>query len=332
MVHEDGMLRVPEDLGRENSLLHRRDSIVSRVPVPEFLGRYEVRDTATIEAVLELPTLAYLIGRVSPKPILYDNRPDGKVRPIRLLQEGSGMFGLTDKDDALRWKGMHNHTCGTARQVEILSDFFTTLTPRQVQAFSESGYDTSTLSKINPYLYRDFMLSSHIGRRETDETNWHHDFLLSTDPAHQEIDPGRASLNQLERNGADAVFLNLMRVEIHGYLLNRIRKNSMLRDFEDIALTVPDWMFGQKPNSLEKRFQGLLASKRAPEGDLLILKRAAIDFQNDFERITERNLLELMTSAEPFGWEDRVRKAYCSPSGINPRETFPDFYEQYPGL
>lgn len=332
MSVEEGKSGASEDFLRESHLLARRDHIVSQIPVEEFFSRYQVENQLIIESVYEFPTLAYLLGRISPAPQFDDNRPDGILRPISLLEEGSGMFGLKNTDDARRWKGMANHTLGTARQTFILSNSFSNLKLDQIESFSKSGYDVSTLSKLNPYLLRDFMLTSHAGRRESDELSWHRELLDPQDPAHQEIDPGLATLQQLKNLSAPETLIELMRVEVHGYLLDQIEKYGKFRDFEDISLTVPDWMFGQGPNTLEDRFKGLRASKRASDATLDMLEMGALTFQKDFEEIIGEKLFDLMRRPEPQDWEVKIREAYCSASGIDPRETFPGFYAQYPQL
>ena len=317
---------------RESGLLVRRDHILGLIPIDELLSKYHVTNEQTIEAVHELPTLVYLLGRVSPEPQFNDSRPDGVTRPIWLLEEGSGMFGLKNPDDARRWKGINNHVYGTARQTFILSNFLSKLTPDQIESFSKREYDVSTLSKLNPYILRDFMLISHGGRRESDELNWHGELLDPQDSSHQESDSGHATVRLLKNAGAPEALIELMRVETHGYLINQIERHGKFRDFEDISLTVPDWMFGQGPNTLEDRFRGLRASKRASDDTLDKLGVGAFGFQKDFEEITGINLYSLMTREDPFDWEVMIREAYCAPSGIDPKETFPGFYSQYPQL
>lgn len=291
--------------------------------------KYKVVEKKTIEAIEEIPSLSFLLGQVTTQPLFSDDRPDNKVRPIWLLKEGSGLFGLKNPADAERWKGIFNHVIGTARQTLILSSFLVNLSPSEIESFAERGYDTPSLSRLNPLLLRDFMLVSHAGRREADEMKWHANLVDPRISQQRSSDSAIATVNQLRSASAPKMYLELMRVEAHDYLTGQIEKSGMLRDFEDISLTIPDWMFGQKPNSLQERFLGLRASHRLDEAILDKLEMGASRFEVDFQEITGTNLLGLMTTAEPFAWEGKIREAYCATSGIDQEETFPDFHTQY---
>lgn len=79
------------------------------VPVELFLEYYNVRSPEVEASLRDHPTLCYLLGNVTAESQGVDNRPDGVMRPVYFLTEGSAMFGLEKKEDAMRWRGIFNH-------------------------------------------------------------------------------------------------------------------------------------------------------------------------------------------------------------------------------
>ena len=276
--------------------------------------------------LLKYPTLKFLLGEVTSEVQTQDSRPDGVIRPVYYLTKDSGMFGLENKDDAMRWKGIFNHIIGSARQVYWLSEKLNNLTQEQKQQFANLGFDTSSFDEIDPELLRNFMFISHAGRRITDETTWHE---LKDEP-HGETDPGTATVNLLKEMKANQVFLDLMRVEMHADHLVKAGENKLFPNIIDNILTYCDWTFGQKPNTLEERFIALEKSKRAPPEILAILKECGLSFELALKQVLGENIWQEMILAGPYDWETEIRKAYCAPSGLNLQEAFPAYLNQYP--
>lgn len=298
------------------------------IDVAAFVARYDIEHPQVREVLEKYPPLCYLLGRVQPAfedsgARVIDPRPDDFLRPVSYLVEGSGMFGLTDRYDALRWRGIFNHILGTSRQVYYLADRLSKLTSEQIQRFADLGFDISTFREINPVLLRDFMLVSHAGRRQMDEYNWHD----LRDSIHFSGDSGYNTVMLLKSEKADSRFLELMRVEIHAeYLVKGTGKESRLPNLTDNALTYPDWTFGQKPNTLRERFAAL--EGRAPPEVLAVLELGAITFENALQEIVSPNIFDEMTHAGLFAWETEIRQAYCAPSGISLTEAFPGYFQR----
>lgn len=297
-----------------------------KVPVETFIEYFNVTNDEVKGALIRYPTLCYLLGNVTDQPQGEDLRPDGIQRKIYYLTEGSAMFNLEKPDDAMRWKGIFNHIVGSARQVYWLATKLKKITSEQKQRFAELGFDFSFFDQINPELLRNFMFTSHAGRRITDETDWH---KLENEP-HGEIDSGKATAELLKKLKADPVYLELMRVEMHADHLTQAGKNNFFPNIIDNILTYCDWTFGQKPNTLEERFTALEKSKRASPEVLAILKECGLSFELALKQVLGENIWQEMTSAGPYEWETEIRQAYCAPSGLSLQEVFPGYLEQFP--
>src|SRR3989338_6736809 len=123
-----------------------------QIDVPKYIEAYSIKNPTTIEALKTHPGLCFLLGRVTDEPQTRDVKFDGVERDVHYLTEGSGMYGLTHPDDAMRWKGIFNHIVGTARQVNYMSQTLAGITDEQKQAFADWGYDISSFDEIDPKL------------------------------------------------------------------------------------------------------------------------------------------------------------------------------------
>jgi len=288
--------------------------------------RYEVTHPLVIETLHEFPALRFLLGNVTSESMGVDNRPDGVSRPVYFLTEGSGMFGLKNPDDAMRWRGIFNHILGTARQVYYLADRLSRLPNRQIQALGEQGYYIPSLVTIRPNDLRDFMFVSHAGRRQMDEYAWHG----LRDAVHSTGDSGINTYQLLQKEGAPALFLDLMRVEMHADHLIQSARGDHFPDMSDNVLTYPDWTFGQAPTTLTERFAGLRKSGRADPEILDALERCGTSFELILRKIVDPDIFVHMTHAGPYDWETKIRQAYCVPSGLTLKAVFPGYIAQYP--
>ncbi|MEK7129543.1 MAG: hypothetical protein AAB803_00850 [Patescibacteria group bacterium] len=302
------------------------DVITRTIPVDTFVARYRVEHPQVIEALRVYPPLCYLLGRVTDEPQIRDSHPDGVERHVYYLSEGSGMFGLTHPEDAMRWRGIFNHIMGTARQVYWLADRLTRATTAERETFGQRGFDVSTFVAINPLILRDFMFISHAGRRQMDEYNWHG----LRDAVHPSGDSGKNTIELLRAERADPTFLDLMRVEMHADHLAVTADSGLFPDMVDNVLTYPDWTFGQKPQSLSERFSGLRKSGRAEVNVLDILERCGTAFERALKEIVSPTIFEDMAHAGPHEWETRIRQTYCAASGLTVAEVFPGYLQQFP--
>lgn len=297
------------------------DKIVSQISVDAFIERFRVSNPDVQETLRAYPTLCYLLGSVTQTPQTEDQRPDGVVRSIHFLVEGSGMFGLTHAADAERWKGIFNHIMGTARQVFFLSEQLLRLTLDQKQQFNKLGFDINSLNELNPELLRNFMFISHAGRRQSDERTWHG----LNDNVHPEGDSGVTTLALLKSYNADPVLVNLMRVETHAHHLAVAGKKGFLPNIVDNILTYCDWTFGQQPNTLTERFVGLRKSRRQPEEILNVLESCGNRFEAALKQVLGNDIFDRMINAGPYDWETQIRKAYSASSGLTLEELFPTY-------
>lgn len=289
------------------------------INVTGFIERYEVSDSKTQEALKSFPTLCYLLGNVTNEPQGYTLDYDGVEHPVFYLTEGSGMFGLKNPEDAMRWKGIFNHVVGSAKHVYYLSQRLADLSSEQKQMFLKSGFDTDFFKPIDPVLLRDFMLISHAARRSVDEREWY----KLNDEAHPEGNSEELTRKLLIARGADQRLVDLMETENHAYL---IKDNGKIFS-EDVImnlLSYSDWTFGALPCPLKARFEGLRKSKRQPDEILNSLENHANAFEEALKRVLGQDIFERMASLEPYKWEEQIREAYCSSAGLTLEEVFPE--------
>lgn len=305
----------------------QKDSDVA-IPVENYIARYDVENPLVTEVLFEFPSLVYLLGNVSEEKGR-DAKFENIVRPYFFVTEGSGLFGLKNPDDAWRWKGIFNHVIGTSRQTYSLATDIAHATKEERQELVEGGISIASFDELDPLILRDFMFVSHAKRRSMDERAWYN----VRDKAHPDGDSGVLTLEYLKEELAPRIFQKYMRVEHHADHLAVITEGrGMFPDVVDNVLTYSDWRYGQRPNTLKERFEGLRASGRAEEHVLDILEQAGKYFEDLLHRVFGEIITQHMVDAGPYEWETKVRRAYCSPSGLDPREVFPTYTEQYPGV
>lgn len=287
------------------------------VDVDKFIKEYAVEQENVQEALRWYPTLCYLLGDVEDAQ-MRDSRPDGIDRPIWFLKEGSGMFGLKNPEDAMRWKGIFNHIVGSAGQVMWLADQLKNLTEDQKQEFIKRGFSLQTLESLDPILLRDFMLISHAGRRQMDEFHWHN----LRNEAHPSEDSGKNTEFLLQHYDADPRFIDMMRTEKHEYLKD-IGKDGYIPSLVDNICTYCDWTFGQRPMSLRERFDSLRKSKRVSDEMLTILETAGTAFEKALKEIVDSDIFEHMRDRKYYDWEYEIRHGYCISAGLSINIVFP---------
>ncbi len=325
------MTNVPFDAAPQNHIPFRDKLTVDNryrygIPAEQFIEYYQVGNPEVQTVLRQNPTLCYLLGRVTPEQRTLSNVKEKKEESIHILTEGSGMFNLENKDDAMRWRGIFNHILGTARQVYYLATRLNELTPQQKQQFADLGFDINSFNDIDPELIRDFMFISHAGRRQSDEKTWHQ----LNDNAHQDSNPGTATIKYLREMKANQAFIDLMRLEMHVDHLVQAGKNALLPHAADNVYCYADWTFSQIPNSLADRFTGLRNSQRESPETLALLEQCGNNFEAALKQIVNPSIWQEMTSAGPYDWETQIRQAYCAPSGLTLQEVFPLYVKQFP--
>lgn len=308
--------------------LSRRDLILGQIPVDQYIQQYEVTDQKTVEALRAFPTLCYLLGKVTDKPQTRDSRPDGVERDVWYLTEGSGMFGLKNAEDAMRWKGIFNHSVGTARQILHVARRLQQITPEQRQEFEKRGFDFSEFDQYgedSPELFSHTFLASHLPRRGVDERNWH-GLDDEAHPAGTTSATARALL--LDKFKAPEDLWTLIRkVEAHSdHMIGEVADRGYFNNILDAMLTYSDWTFGQKTISLDERFPVMTTVRKDLDPKMLEAFRIAGNyFEQTFNEILHTDLLQELKDLKPEPWETQIREAYCSPSGLTVQKVFPDY-------
>ncbi len=108
----------------------------------------------------ESRTLNVLKGTISEPVITTSHKPVtmGQEVSVRLVQEGSGMAGLEDREDNKEWAGIFNHILKTARVATFLG--------KELQRQGK---------EVDPNIILNTVLASHSGRRQWDEATWYPD-------------------------------------------------------------------------------------------------------------------------------------------------------------
>jgi len=309
-----------------------RDRLLADVPIEAYIQKYGVEHPVVIDSLRKYPTLVYLLGRVTPEPVGRGAVDFDRIeRDVRYVQEGSAMFGLEHRDDAMRWKGILNHEVGTARRVYYVARRMQKLTTDERSRFEEAGFDFAEFDTLDPAFLRDFMLVSHPTRRGWDERRLYE----LDDQAHLPGTPGESALQFFIRESAPEIFQRLIRVEDHaGHLAVEGPRGHHFPNAIDGILTWCDWTYGQRPVELGPRFVALREARKDIPGELLdILEASGRNFEATVNEVLQTNLYQEMQEAPPEPWELEVRRAYVAPSGITIAEAFP-FYvgDEYPGI
>lgn len=273
-----------------------REKINNAIPVDRFIEKYNIKNPNVVETLHEFPVLSYLLGSVT----------RGADSPNWMVTDGSAMFGLTNPEDAMRWKGIFNHIMGSARHVYFLADRIAHATPQQKQKLIELGYSAKSINSIEPELLRDHKLVDHAGRRQMDEYNWHG----IRDEAHPSGDSHQNTVDVLTKNGADPFFLGHMNEEAHGYLLSH-EKNGRLKDIQFSILTYGDWTYTQEPVTVAKRFEGLRQRQRADSHVLDNLEQLGGTIESDLKKVFGDAIVQDMMTLKPYDWEIKIRNAYA---------------------
>lgn len=281
------------------------------------------------EIITRFPTIRFLLGDVARQSVV--NSRDGTAKSKFILQEGSGMFGLKNPEDAMEWKGIFNHVIGSVRNVYFISQKLQSLTDEQKQQFADLGYDHNSLATLNPDSLRDFMFISHAGRRKADEHAWYAVHLPpQKDPQNQRPNDHSYlyTMEILESMDASQELKDLMRVEDHVHEVEGA-KEGRIKDVVDNILTYCDWTYGQAPTPLAVRFQGLRASGRQSNEILDILETVGTNFENALKEVLGDDIYDQMANTEPFPGEIEIRTAYASSAGLTLSEVYPDFAQKY---
>jgi len=321
---------VYEKFNPDATLESPRDRIVAQIPVDQFIQRFEVTDEQTIETLRAFPTLCYLLGRVTDKPQTKDSRPDGVERDVWYLTEGSGMFGLKNPEDAMRWKGMFNHSVGTARQIPYVTKRLQQISPEQRREFEKRGFDFSEFDQYgtgsSAELFRDTFLSSHLSRRGVDERTWHE---LTDEAAHPKGTTSTTAENLLlnKFKAPLELWALIRKVEAHSeHMIGEVAERGYFDNILDAMLTYCDWTFGQKTISLDERFPEMTIVRKDLDPKMLETFRIAGKyFEEVFNEVLQTDTLQELKDLKPEPWETQIREAYCSPSGLTLKEVFPDY-------
>jgi hypothetical protein len=297
---------------------NQHENTFKTIPTENFINRFHVEDSQIVEVLRTHPALCYLLGKVSePQPVVH--RPTGQNRTVRILEEGSGMFGLTDKQDAMEWRGIFNHVAGSARHTEFLIDKLSNSTSEQRTQLEAKGYDFTMLDRYGKKNMLEYMLISHAGRRAMDENNWYN-IQNNVRPVGDSYQNTKLLLTEAN---APNELLELLEVENHQSLMFDEGKTGRFTNIAVALLTYADWTFGQNATTLSERFASLRKTQRASKEHLDVFEICSTTFEKDMNFVFGGDLYAEMSAQKPKPWETQIRNAYCSSSGLSPQEVFP---------
>lgn len=305
----------------KNDISHVRtyEQITQSIPVEKMIDRFRVTEKEMIEVLHEYPVLNYLLGSVSEKQSIMDTGYDGIIKPVQYLTDGSGLFGLTNQEDALRWKDLFNHMMGGARHAYFLADVFANATVRQQDQLKQFGYNTSSLAHIDKRLIRDIRLVDHAGRRQAEERK---KYGLQ-DATHAYSDSYLGTIHLLEQYRADPELMDLLKSE--AFIKSHVDVNNRVPDIIFNIITYSDLTFDQTPTDLTNRFVGLRERQRESDATLSKLELCSRRFESDMQAVFGMDIIDRMKNAGPYEWETRIRKAYAASSGLSMKDVFPNY-------
>lgn len=272
------------------------------VPVDAYIQKYEVEHPAVLEVLKEHPVLSYLLGKINSRGI---------------VEDGSGMFGLKNPEDAVQWKGIFNHIVGASGNVYFLAERIAKATPSQKEHLVRLGYLPNSVRSLDPEKLRDHKLIDHAGRRQSDERKRYD----CQDAAHPSTHSELNTRLLLHNAGADRFFLDHMKEEDHEYLISRM-SGKRLRNIHYALLTYGDWTFDQAPVALSERFALLHARGRADKKTLDVLEQSGRQFEQDLTEVFGEGILSELKNRSPYPWERNIREAYAASAGLDADKLF----------
>lgn len=307
------------------------ESIMSQIPAEQILDRFEVTEPEKRKVTLKHPPIAYLLGSATKEPQALYNHKTGATDLVHIVTEGSDMFGPKSPEEAMLWKGIFNHSVGTARQIYYLTKRLLELTPDQREEFKNAGFNFSEFDSFDPnslpQILRDIFLCSHLSRRRVDERSLYQDQV--DNGAHPEGTTSQTALRLLiEENQAPTELWSLIKkVEAHSeHMIGQVKDRGYFDNILDAMLTYADWTFGQKTVSLDERFPQIEGERKDLQPTMLdTFRTAGKNFEQVFNRILKTDILEELKGLQPEDWETEIRIAYCAPSGIDPKIAFPNY-------
>jgi hypothetical protein len=319
-MHE--LIRTPDLYpGRQRDLSM---AVRRAIPVESLMFDYGVSVPETQEAIRTFPTLSYLLGRVSSekRAMIRVDKPELTGETVNILEDGSGMYGLKDRDDALRWKGIMNHVLGTVRGSVGLFDTLKTLSDNDRASMKKLGYDFSSFDRAERNLIVDSGLVVHAGRRGMDEYQWYG----MSDHAHPTGDSYINTVALFAARRAHPALFDMLHIEDHTYL-DSGDSNEVFADVLTNILTYCDWRWAQSPLTLDERFEGLRKSGRAPEVRLEHLYSHASVFDRVLSNILGKDFFSrvIRTDGAFVQSEWLIRKGYAASAGLTLQEVFPEF-------
>jgi hypothetical protein len=226
---------------------------------PEQEGKKELTYSEYVPGVL--------IGTLKPLDKKYENG-----ERMHFVEKGSGMFGLTNFYDNMKWAGIFTHLVLSARYSLYIGE--------QLQ---EKGY------KVNLQTMLDSMLLSHTGRRQSDEAG-EYKGLIGKDAYKKRANTKNEllGLEILEENKVPAEVLTQVRALANiGMFPIKDKKHENPEYAAYAAQSVVDHQVTHKTDPLHVRFAGFFMRNFKFEGESVNEDRARkrIEVKNTLEEI-----------------------------------------------
>ena len=182
--------------------------------------------------------LEALKGKVSEPLEVVSNKPgfaEQTVR-VRLVEEGSGMVGLSDWRDNREWAGIFNHINKVAGGARTL-----------LNLLKLNGHN------VDPILGEHTVLVSHNARRQTDEATWYPDEVSDAERK-RKLGDTPLSVEHLQNLGFEDELIESVRAHSIGTEIFPFEKATNWNLKLPIFL---DYRISQNAMSLEERFRDL---------------------------------------------------------------------------
>jgi len=308
---------IPPKEKRSRKERSRRAEIFWHIPVDELLAKYEATRKHGMPHIVErtirrYPTLAYLFGTVSePLDVVFRNSSIKQHETVSIVNDGSGMFGLRDPEDAGRWLGIINHSVGSVENAIFLGDKLKRLTKQKRKDFEALGIEFSLFDTMSIKLLRDGWLLFHAGQRKADETTW---YELS-DTNHNTSDPYESTLTVFHAHNIDPVFFDLLKIEKQGELVRLARSGNPV-PAEVAVMVLGDFLYEQTQMTVSDHFKEMRQTGGETPDVLFTLEKFGERLEHSFSTVLGNDIFDRMRNAPEPIWATRMHRAYAASSGM----------------
>jgi|GEM_PF-4771655 len=306
----------PKDV-KSRKVRSRRAEIFHHIPVDELLSTYEATrrhgmPPTVARTIRRYPTLVYLLGTVSqPLDVPFRNSSTNHHETVSIVNDGAGLFGLRDPEDARRWKDIFHHSVGSVENAVFLSDNLKRLTKQKRKDLKAMGIDFSLFDTMSIKFLRDGWLLFHAGQRKADETIR---YDLS-DANHKTSDPYESTLTVFHTHHVDPIFFDLIKFQKQGELVELAKSGDPV-PAEVAVMVLGDFLYGQTQMTIPDHLKKVRQIGGESSDVLSTLEIFGERLEYSFRTVLGNDIFDRMRNAPEPTWAVRMRRAYAASAGM----------------